>query len=83
MRSSLASSRDRDRSRAASRAGDGTCTSTTLPTASMRARKVASLPSVLARSPDGRSIFETAPTTQGTPAEASLLCRSKPVGPDS
>ena len=81
MRSSLASSRDRDRSRAASRAGDGTCTSTTLPTASMRARNVASRLSVFTLSPEGRIIFETAPTTQGTPAAESFLCRSKPVGP--
>ncbi|WP_234946825.1 hypothetical protein [Olsenella phocaeensis] len=47
----------------------------------MRARKAASRLSVFTLSPDGRSIFETAPTTHGTSAASSFRCRSKPVGP--
>ena len=81
MRSSLQSSRARARSLAASMAGVGTATSTTLPTASMRARKTASRLSVFTRSPEGLSILLTAPTQHSTPAAESDLCRSKPVGP--
>ena len=78
---SRASSRARDRSRAASMAGVGGAHSTNSPTASSLERKRASLLSVLTRSPEGRTIFETAPTWRGSPRATSLLCRSKPVGP--
>ena len=66
---------------AASIASVGTATSTTLPTASMRARNTASRLSVFTRSPEGLSILLTAPTRHSTPAAESDLCRSKPVGP--
>ena len=61
----------------------GTLASTTLPTASMRARNTASRLSVFTPSPEGLGILDTAPTTHSTPAAESSLCRSKPVGPDS
>ena len=48
----------------------------------MRARKVASRLPVLALSPEGLSILETALTTHGTPALPGFLFRPKPVGPD-
>ena len=61
----------------------GTLASTTLPTASMRARNTASRLSAFTPSPEGLGILDTAPATHSTPATASSLCRSKPVGPDS
>jgi hypothetical protein len=47
----------------------------------MRARKSASRLSVFTLSPEGLSIFVTAPTTVGRPSASSDLLRAKPVGP--
>ena len=84
LKSSLASSSARTRSRAASHSSSGTQTSMTFPTESILARNSASLRSFfLLRSADGLIIFETAPTTQSTPSAVSFFCRSNPVTPDS
>ena len=78
VRSSLASSSARTRSRAASHSSSGTQTSMTFPTESILARNSASLRSFFLFRSAGVDHLRNAPTTQSTPSAASF-CRSNPV----
>ena len=76
--------RERTRSRAPSwQAGAGPAPRAISSLRARRASRIASLRSVLTRSPLGRSSLEGAATWQAIPSSARALASSKPVGPAS